>query len=376
MLCVSLLSSALHPSPTPAAWAPHYGRTGVGVHRAAHGLSISMMADEPEASFAKEILDEARDEEEIAWMEETAKLAAYARSDEGLAALRAKADAAIAALRDRSEVVEALEGRATAKKPVNKLAKALKKPSGSMALIGEGVLMETISLGGYDLNDPDYLSGEFRTGGCAAVSVRTADERELTADALSATKAEQDTAKGNFPSPLPAISRAPFVDELQLAAAKVDGADGVVLPLNLAGKDRTAELMAAAADFGMEAMVRVCDGEELASALDIGAKLIVFGDCTLEDAAALLPELPKGRDGAVSIADMAALEVRGAWKVRDAGFNALISGESLLNMCIRDRVPPSAVCKAILSKGSVKYGLGMQKGRLEGSKEFLGSLAM
>ena len=45
-------------------------------------------------------------------------------------------------------------------------------------------------------------------------------------------------------------------------------------------------------------------------------------------------------------------------------------------MCIRDRVPPSAVCKAILSKGSVKYGLGMQKGRLEGSKEFLGSLAM
>ena len=49
-----------------------------------------------------------------------------------------------------------------------------------------------------------------------------------------------------------------------------------------------------------------------AMGLDIGAKLIVFGDCTLEDAAALLPELPKGKDGAVSIADMAALEVRGA----------------------------------------------------------------
>ena len=61
---------------------------------------------------------------------------------------------------------------------------------------------------------------------------------------------------------------------------------------------------------------------------------------------------------------------------RDQGFAALVAGRSLLDVCVRDRVPPSAIVKSILSKGSVKYGLGMQKGRLEGSKEFLGSLAM
>lgn len=65
-----------------------------------------------------------------------------------------------------------------------------------------------------------------------------------------------------------------------------------------------------------------------------------------------------------------------AWQVRDLGFSALIAGKSMMDVCIRDRVPPTAIIKAVLSKGSVKYGLGMQKGRLEGSKEFLGSLAM
>lgn len=54
----------------------------------------------------------------------------------------------------------------------------------------------------------------------------------------------------------------------------------------------------------------------------------------------------------------------------------MIVGKTLLEVCARDRVPPAAVMKALLSKGSVKYGLGMNMGRLEGSKEQLGSLAM
>ena len=62
--------------------------------------------------------------------------------------------------------------------------------------------------------------------------------------------------------------------------------------------------------------------------------------------------------------------------MRDLKFNALICGRSMLELCVRDRVPPTAILKAYASKGSVKYGLGMQKGRLEGSKEYLGSLAM
>ncbi len=101
-----------------------------------------------------------------------------------------------------------------------------------------------------------------------------------------------------------------------------------------------------------------------------------------------------------SICDVRVRDVRGAWKAplvsslasrepqpaprrpapapqaRDLGFDALIVSDALIEVCIRDRVPPDAVIKAMLAKGSVKYGLGMQKGRLEGAKEQLGSLAM
>ena len=62
--------------------------------------------------------------------------------------------------------------------------------------------------------------------------------------------------------------------------------------------------------------------------------------------------------------------------MRDLGFSGLLFGKSMLDVCVRDRVPPTAIIKAVLSKGSVKYGLGMQKGRLEGSKEYLGTLQM
>ena len=33
--------------------------------------------------------------------------------------------------------------------------KSLKKPQGTLALIGEGVPVDSISLGGYDLDDPE-----------------------------------------------------------------------------------------------------------------------------------------------------------------------------------------------------------------------------
>ena len=71
---------------------------------------------------------------------------------------------------------------------------------------------------------------------------------------------------------------------------------------------------------------------------------------------------------------MRVFDVRGVWRVRDIGFSALIVSRALMDVCIRDRVPPEAVIKAMLAKGSVKFGLGMQKGRMEGAKEYLGDL--
>ena len=342
-------------------------------HRA---IAVTMAADEPQVSRSKEYLEEAENEEEQGFNDEIAAASALARSPEAIAALKSTADAAVAALReaDKPGVAAALESRGKSK-ATGSLAKALRKPSKTLAIVGEGVMMDTDFLGGDELNDPSYLSEQYRTGGCSAVSVLTSCEGALSEQALTATISEQETARGNFPSPLPAISRALFVDDLQLAEAKADGASAAVLSLALNGKEKTGELMATAADLGLESIVRVCDSEQLAAAIELDAKIVVIGDCSLVEASALLDAMPAS-DGPVTVSDLAFLDVRGAWKVRDAGFNAMFVGKSLLEVCVRDRVPPTAICKAILSKGSVKYGLGMQKGRLEGSKEFLGSLSM
>ena len=337
-------------------------------------MAMVTMAAEPEKSFAAEILDEARNEEEEEYNAMVAEMAKTARSPEAIAKLKQTAEAAVAALKERPEVSAALEKKA---KPTGKLAKALKKMSKSLALVGEGVdLGEVTTMGGYDLQDPEYLSEEFRTGGGSAMCVSVDLETSLAAGSLSKTIQEQSKAKGDFPGPIPVFARAPIIDELQLAAAALEGAVGAIVPACLNSKEKIGELLAAGEAMGLEMMVRVCDAEELSTAMDLEAKILVFGDIPLVDATALLKDLPQGKAGPVTVCDLPYFDVRGAWQCRDAGFNALISGKSFLDVCVRDRVPPAAICKAILSKGSVKYGLGMQKGRLEGSKEFLGSLAM
>ena len=142
---------------------------------------------------------------------------------------------------------------------------------------------------------------------------------------------------------------------------------------SLNGAEQTGMLMEAATQLGLESVVRVCSAEELSAAAELKPTMIAIGDCTLLQADELLAAVPADM---LAIADIPTPDVRGAWKVRDLGFAGLISGKSMMDVCVRDRVPPSAITKAILSKGSVKYGLGMQKGRLEGSKETLGSISM
>ena len=106
-----------------------------------------------------------------------------------------------------------------------------------------------MSLGGIDLDDPAYIGESSRDGNAAAVCVRVSGPSMLTADALAATVAEQETARGDFPGPLPVISRDDVVDTLQLAKAKADGAGAVVLNVVLNGAEKTKELFDQARNF-------------------------------------------------------------------------------------------------------------------------------
>lgn len=290
-------------------------------------------------------------------------------AEEAVAALRAAMDAA----GDDHPVARVLAKKGSAPAQ-GKVAKALKKPQGTLALVPGGAPVTSISQGGYDLDDPNYLSKQFRDGGAAAVLVDVRPEVRLSESALSDTAAEQEIARGEYPGPLHVVARGDFVDELQLAQAKADGASAVVLNLYLNGEEQTGALMAAAAALGLEPFVRVGDEEETQAAVRLGAGIVCIGDVGLERADELRKLLP---DGVLSVADVLLREaVRDAWRVRDMGFNAAIVGKPVLDLVVRERAPPDAVLKAMLSKGSVKFGLGMQLGKLEGAKESLGSLSM
>lgn len=322
------------------------------------------------------------DQHESAENEELEEIARDARQR----ADAARAPPALDAARQRAAAVVADLKAANfapppkATKVSEKLFKALKKPKGTMALIGEGSLQTTISLGGYDLNDPTYLSEQFRVSGAAAVCVRVGGDSSfytaLDDKALEATVKEQAIAKGSFPGPLPVIARGEFVDPLQLAKLAADGADGVLLSVLLNGAEGTASLAEEARAFGLEPIFGVANAAELASALELGARIVSIGECALPEAEELLGSLKSDNPKVLAICDLYTRDVRGAWMARDLGFDAQIASDSILEVCSRDRCPPESVVKAMLMKGSYKYGLGMQKGRLEGAKEVLGDLAM
>jgi len=216
--------------------------------------------------------------------------AASRRSAAGTAAVRAAAEAAAASAKQALEKGDFAPPSAAVK---DKLHKAIKKPKGSMALIGEGSpQLSSATLGGFDLNDPAYLSEQFRIGGCSGVSVRSG-ERQLAADALRRTSEEQQVAQGEFPGPLPVLAHLDVVDEVQLAQAAADGASAATLSLQLNGAEGTKALMEAAAGYGLESAVRVANAEEVATALSLGAKLLCIGDCSLPQAGELVAELPK-----------------------------------------------------------------------------------
>jgi hypothetical protein len=139
-------------------------------------LSESAIGDESELLFDDELSAAA------------VAAATVARSAEAVAAVRASATAAAEALKAD---LAAGAFSAPSAKPKEMLYKALRKPERCVALLGEGSPQLKVSLGGYDLNDPKFLSQQFRVGGCSAICVRVGGEHELSPNAIAVTAKEQ-----------------------------------------------------------------------------------------------------------------------------------------------------------------------------------------
>ena len=114
--------------------------------------------------------------------------------------------------------------------------------------------------------DPATVAASYAAGGAAAISVLTSgrDFGGSYAD-LAAVRAVVD---------VPILCKDFFVDVWQVTEARVHGADAILVILAMTDDDLAADLIQAAEDHHMDALVEVHDEDELQRALQLGAVLI------------------------------------------------------------------------------------------------------
>jgi indole-3-glycerol phosphate synthase len=174
--------------------------------------------------------------------------------------------------------------------------------------------------------DPAEVARRYAAGGASAISVLTS-ERDFGgsyAD-LAAVRAAVD---------VPVLCKDFMVDVWQVTEARVYGADAILVILALTEDDLAADLMQAAEDQHMDALVEVHDEDELQRALQLGAVLIGVNARNLrtleidrELQAHLLKLLPTGFLRVAESGIESAAHAAGALA---AGADALLVGTALM----------------------------------------------
>ncbi len=150
--------------------------------------------------------------------------------------------------------------------PPRPFAAALRRPDGRVALIAEikraspskGVLIADFQ--------PARLAQQYAEGGASALSVLT--DRDFFMGSLADLQTARQAAN------LPVLRKDFIIDERQIAEARAHNADAILLIVAILDDAKLRDLHAAAAAYGMAALVEVHTHAELARALRLEAPLI------------------------------------------------------------------------------------------------------
>jgi hypothetical protein len=233
---------------------------------------------------------------------------------------------------------------ATAKR--GPVAKALKKPTGALTVSFEFCTTKDKALSELGLST---LSMQLRKNKAAAVW--TAD-----LDSLAGFAAEQKTAKGNFPGPLPLIFNG---DTTQLEAAASAGASAVVL-----SSSELAEAEAAT-KLGMEVVWAVESKEDVGAIVDAGlGDAFLIKEANAQELAAALPK------DAVKIAALESMqadnnEIQAGRALSAAGVKSVLMEVA----CVGDAedVPYANFCiQGMTSKASSEFKITGMTGHVNG----------
>ena len=272
-------------------------------------------------------------------------------------------------------------------------SEAIRKPRGTVCVIAE-IKRQSPSAGVLaEVPDVRFYSQMYYKAGAAAISVLTDEAFAGTLDDLRTVVEHQKNYRGNFPGPCPVLRKDFIIDEVQIAEAAEAGAAAVLLIVAALGREKLQQLLQATERHGLEALVEVHDEAELEVAKAVGAKIIGVNarnlhtfEVNLDVCMSLIKRFP---DGAIAVAESGIKETTDAWRLRDAGFSALLIGELLMRASQSTKYGANAyessynqafgIIRAFQSKGSVKFGpstLARGYGMNEGAKESLGYLEM
>lgn len=203
----------------------------------------------------------------------------------------------------------------------------------SKALAGNGIrviaeIKSASPSAGRIVDDPDVesIARDYKKGGAAAISVVVEPEFFNGSDAWLSRAANA--------SGLPVLMKDFVIDYRQLLSGVASAANAVLLLASLLDAKQITEFISVLDEFGVDALVEVHDDRELDRALGGGARIIGVNNRNLRDfnvdlatAETLGARMPAT---VIKVAESGIKTKADVDRLRAAGFNAFLVGESLL----------------------------------------------
>lgn len=174
--------------------------------------------------------------------------------------------------------------------------------------------------------DPAAVARDYAAAGAAAISVLTETKWFGGSDA--------DLAAASRATSIPVLRKDFTIDARQIDESRAIGADAVLLIVRLLTELETSQLLARARAAGLAALVEVHTEHELEVALRAGSEIIGVNSRDLDTLAIDLPTALRLRAripaGTLTVAESGIHTRDDVVRVIDAGFDAMLVGESLL----------------------------------------------